>query len=411
MLKKFNVKYGIFTVLKYIEFAMTAFVTFSVSNLVTPLEYGEATTAFLTITYALFGSLGINQVLLKWHSIHEKLVVRNFLLQYNLLYSMASALILAPIIYFVLNSLDYRFYVVMICVLKLVQDSIVNINRVSENIYTINIIYLSYSICFFLLYVFCVIDMASFFEMWCYSLVVSVTTGMVSLTRFKNIFRKVNVFSFYLRQYFKRLLTDGVKLAFVAFITPWFLTIDRLILINFTDVNKSQIGTIQLSDNISSVFTIFFSSIIFIFSPQIIEKLNSGEWTINFIYRKGLTYLVATLVFVLVSLFPLNLITDRFFSQYQNLSYMLSFYLIVKTISIFTVIPNLICLAYSRETLYIKISLVNFFVLLIFYFLAVVCLDDYYLFYVFPAILLTMSVFMMGHYYYSIRQFKTVEIE
>lgn len=409
MLIKKYFKYGIFTSLKYLEYALTAFVVFSVSTLVSPAEYGKATTAFLVITYSLFGTLGINQVLLKWYSVHKKLIVRNFLLQYNFIYSIMSALIIAPVVFVLLGPLDYKFFVVMICVLKLLQDSVVNINRVLENVYTINAIYLSYSICFFILYISFVKDMASFFEMWSYSLFLSVVVAVISLLNVKHIFQKFNYFFFNLKKYFKSLIFDGFKLAIASFITPWLLTIDRVILINFTDIDKSLIGVIQLSDNIASVLTILFTSVIFIFSPQIIEKLHSGIWTIKYIYRKGLILLVILICLIFTGLFPLKLLTNWVFPQYQNLYYPMSFFLLIKTISVFSVIPNLICLAYSRELLYIKVSLISLALLIFFYIIATFFLNNISLFYVFPVILLVISIFLSIHSYFAVKNFKAIK--
>lgn len=402
-------KYGLFTVLKYFEYAITAYVTFSIASRVSANEYGEATPAFLIITYSLFGSLGINQVLLKWYSTNSKLVVRNFLIQYTLVYTLLSALIIAIIIYIVLDSLEYRIFVVFICALKLIQESIVNINRVRERILTINVIYLTFSICFIITYSLFVDRMASFFEMWAYSLIISVLVGVISLIRQKWVFKNFNFFQFHLNKHFKVLITDGAKLALVAFITPWFLTIDRVVLINFTGINTSLIGTIQLSDNISSIVTISFSSVIFIFTQQIIEKLHSGIWSVDYVYRKGVYILVIILVLILLALIPINLIIEWFFPQYSGLSYPLSFFLISKTIFIATVIPNLICIAYSRESLYIKISSIYFIFLVSLYFIAKFFFEDNFLFYVYPIILLFTTILLFISYYFSIRSLKIRE--
>lgn len=397
-LKK-NKKYIIFTFLKYLEYALTAYVTFSVARLVSPSEYGLATTAFLTITYSLFGSLGINQVLLKWYSTNKSEKVQAFLIQYNLLYNLLSAALIFLIAITLLSDLEYKYYVGLICTLKLIQESTVNINRVRNSIFTINVIYLSFSISFIILYYILVKEMSSFFSAWAISLSVSTFIGLISVFFKINILKHIRFFRIYIKRNFKNLLFDGVKLSIVAFVTPWFLSIDRVLLVNFTKIKPSLIGTMQLSDNISSLVTISVSSIIFIFTPEIIQKIHSKEWTPVGFYAKGNKILIIAIGAILLLLIPLNFLVNIFFGRYENLIYPLSFFLITKTIFIATVVPNLICIAFSKEFLYIKIAVIWLAVLVTLYSLFASTIPADYLFYVYPIVLLICTILMSLHYF------------
>ncbi len=401
-----NKKYIIFTFLKYLEYALTAYVTFSVARLVSPSEYGLATTAFLTITYSLFGSLGINQVLLKWYSTNTGGRVRIFLMQYNLIYNIISGLLVFYIVTLVLDDLEYKYYVGLICTLKLLQESTVNINRVRASIYTINIIYLSFSVTFICLYYFLVKDMDSFFRCWAIALAISTTIGLTSVFFKIPLTKHFKFFNLYIRRNFKKLIGDGIKLSIVAFVTPWFLSIDRVMLVNLTKMKPSLIGTMQLSDNISSLVTISISSVIFIFTPEIIQKIHSKEWTPLDFYAKGNKILGFAIVFILILLLPLNFVVEFFFSKYDHLIYPLAFFLITKTIFIGTVVPNLICIAFSKEFLYIKIALIWLGLLVATYAIFVYTIQPNQLFYVFPIILLICTLSMSFHYFIRVSKLR-----
>jgi O-antigen/teichoic acid export membrane protein len=163
-----NINYLFFSLLKYIEYAINAFIFIYIARIVTPEIYGAAANSFLIITYSGFLLFGINQVVVKWHSKSSYDVVKRFLITYTIGYSLSLVLLIFFLILFISDS-DLRFYVAFIACSKMIAECFVTILRVRGKMLLINSIYLFSSIIFLFLFIIYVENIVQFFYCWALS--------------------------------------------------------------------------------------------------------------------------------------------------------------------------------------------------------------------------------------------------
>ena len=137
----------IFALLKYLEFTISAFLFFGIAKISTPSEYGDAVSDFLMITYSSFIVIGINQVLVKWHSMSKSFLFKSFILNYNIIFNVFFSIISFFLILFFFKS-NYYISISIICSLKLISEGFVSDFRVRNKIFYINAGYLSSSLTF-----------------------------------------------------------------------------------------------------------------------------------------------------------------------------------------------------------------------------------------------------------------------
>lgn len=396
--KKSNLKYIVFTFLKYVEYAITASLFLFLAKMVGPEEYGKATSSFLAISYSSFAILGANQVLIKWYATHDEKNLKRFLVQYNFLYNVILSALVFVAIYFFLSS-EYVLFAAGIAGLKLLQESIININRAQQKIYQINAIYLSFAICFLVLFFLFVEDVYSFFNFWLISISISATFGIILTFIKSDIWSYFTGFKKNLSVYWKPLISDGIKLAMIGAILPLFLNLDRILIINFTDLDKATLGNMQLADNIATVISFGVSSLFFITTPVFIKKLKKGEIGVKALYSISYKILLGLILLVLIAMFPITYLVDFFFQEYSKISLPLGLYLIGRVLYLGLFVPNILSVTFSKETNYIAVSYLWFLILLSAFTITIKFANQTYLIWLLPSIVVSVLIGMHIHFY------------
>lgn len=359
---KDNRAYVFYTFFKYIEYGILALIFMSFANLVSPEAYGKASVGFQTITYSAFIVLGINQVLLKRYSLENKKDLKNFYLQYNVIFNFIACVFSIILINLLFSSKEYALYLSIICGFKLVLESSIAVNRVKGNMVNINIIYLSYSILFLLLYLLFVKDVLSFFKYWSFSVLFGAFVGLfLSLRRIIRKFN-LNLFKTKLKANYKLLFNDGLKLALIGIISPLFSTLN-IIFLNAFNVDKVIVGNFQLADNIANIISLGAASVLFIVFPNVIKQISKDKSKINKFYKIGFKITIVSIVCLLVLYYPLKEVLLYFFPEYKKLPYLILFTIISRLFILLLFIPNSVWITFSREKIYIKSATLGVFVM------------------------------------------------
>ncbi len=403
-----SIQYLTYTILKYVEMIVMAYISFSFANLITPTEYGMISKYFVLITYSSFAALGINQVLLKWYSISDNQSDKNSLETYSVVYNFLVCIILfLGVFIFTQNSIVSGLSIALICSLKIIQECFNNIYRVKNKIYLININSLIFSLLFLFSFIFYVKNGRNYFNYWSTCIGISILTGLAIYLNKNHGLQLDSKTRKYIKDNFKNLIFDGFKLSIIVFVTPWISTIDRVIMINFTKINYEYIGTIQLADNISSVITMGMSTIIFIYTPQLLSLLYKKEITIKKFYLNGLKIALVLFGLFLLFLFPMKLAIGFFFPNYSFLFIPLAILLFAKILLLVLIIPNLICIAFSKEARYIVVTFGALICLMIIYFMIAYLCDsttDQYLY--FPISLCLILIFLNLFFYWDMMKMR-----
>lgn len=330
----------------------------SFANLVSPEEYGRASIGFQVITYSAFIVMGVNQVLLKRYSLEDNEAKKLFFIQYNILYNIIVCAFSILLISILFSSKEYVIYLSIICGVKLVLESSIAVNRVKGNMVKINTIYLSYSILFLILYFAFVSNVFNFFKYWSYSIVFGAIIG--ALLSFIAVIKsfQFNHFKSFLKDDFKLLFNDGMKLALIGLISPLFSTLN-IICLNAFKVNEGVIGNFQLADNIANMVSLGGASILFIVFPDVIKQISKDKSKINTFYKVGFKVVVVSIVSLVVLYYPLKELLLYFFPKYEKLSYLILFTLISRLLILLLFIPNSVWITFSKEKIYIKSSIIG----------------------------------------------------
>ncbi|WP_152973306.1 oligosaccharide flippase family protein [Lacinutrix mariniflava] len=325
----------------------------SFANLVTPEEYGRASIGFQVVTYSAFIVMGVNQVLLKRYSLEENKQLKHFFVQYNVFYNLLVCLFSILLISILFSSKDYVIYLSLICGVKLILESAIAINRVNGNMVKINIIYLSYSVLFLVLFFSFVSNVFNFFKYWSYSIVFGACIG--ALLSFIQVFKSfdVTIFKKYFKDYYKVLFNDGIKLALISLISPLFSTLN-IICLNLFKIDEAVIGNFQLADNIANMVSLGGASVLFIVFPDVIKQISKDKTKIQSFYTIGIKILVSSIIALIVLYYPLKEALVYFFPEYQKLSYLILFTLISRLLILLLFIPNSVWITFSKEKIYIK---------------------------------------------------------
>ena len=375
-----------FAFLKYLEFTISAFLFFSIAKISTPSEYGDAVSDFLMITYSSFIVLGINQVLVKWHSMSKSSLFKSFVLNYNIIFNIFFSIILFFLVLFFFKS-NYLISVSIICSLKLISEGFVTVFRVQNKIFYINAVYLSSSLTFLFLFFYNVDSIELFFQSWSYSIMVGLSTGLIlylKITDFNNFISITKIKLFKIYKYI--FLKEGIKLTLITILGTLIISVDRLFYLNLYDFSDNILGSIQLADNISTVVSLGIGSILFIITPKIIKNLNSGSLSKLYFYKKGYMFMLFYLIFALIINIPIIYFTNFYFTEYTQITYPLFAYTIIKILNLGLFMPNLISNIMLNETKFLKIT---FFWLLIVVltFIIIIPIDNGLKFYLCPILL------------------------
>jgi hypothetical protein len=348
-----------FTILKYFEYIINSFLFFKIAKIVTPYQYGDASSSFLLITYSSFAVLGINQVIVKWSSKSKSINFKRFLINYSLIYNIVFSVIVFLLIFNISKS-NYRISLSIICSLRLIIESIITIFRISNKPLYINYVYISISSIFLMLFLIIVNNMTTFFIAWSISIVLGLIISVVLFSFFNETKAKISLKTTY--KYFKiyniKFLIDGFNLSMITIISTLFVTADKFFYINIFKFPNLLLGNIQLSDNISSVLSLGLGSVLFIITPQVLNLIHESKIDLNYFINISYKITGCIIVLILVLFFPIISLLNYFFENYKNLSYPFFTFLIIKTLNLALFVPSIISMVKSKEILYVKTSFI-----------------------------------------------------
>ncbi|MEM9991216.1 MAG: hypothetical protein AAF738_05590 [Bacteroidota bacterium] len=396
-------KYLLFTFFKYLEYAITAFSFFYFADVVGPEQYGHATAGLLVVTYSGLAVLGVNQVLVKWYALNDNAPTQYQIIRYNILYNLLIGALLFGGINLLFSAKSYAFYVALIVALKLFQECCVNINRVKRQIFNINLIYLSFGLSLLAGALLYVDEVDMFFKVWSGSLLLSASVGGITVLPYLNILAHFSSFQDWVLQHFKSLISDGVKFALIGAILPLYLSMDRIMLINYSDISETALGNYQLADNISAVISLGFNSVLFIITPPLLAQLNTGALSAARFFKLGYKLFAGILTVSLIAGAAAAFIVPFVFPEYDTITYPLVMYIVNRSLFIGFFIYNNICIVHSKESLYVKLAYACFSLVAIGYGAAFFLIQSPQLLtYVLPVILLLAIVVLHFAYYWFI---------
>jgi|694.fasta_scaffold12792_13 hypothetical protein len=361
---KSNRNFFVFSLLKYLEYLINAYLFFNIARIVNPTVYGGASSSFLLITYSSLIVLGVNQVLVKWYAKTHSYSFKIFLIRYSLLYNFIFSILLYLLVFWLSDS-KYAFSLSIICSLRLLLECIITIMRVKNKPLFINAIYIFISVSFLALYYLMVDNMSTFFEAWSYSIVIGLIFAILLYYFFgidkwtSSLKRTIKLYLIYN----KRLFKDGLNLTVISVISTILLSVDRIYFINIYNLPKFLLGNIQLADNVSNVFSLGFGSILFIITPKIIAAIYENKIDHRSFYRKGYFILLLSFVFIVLAYFPLLWLVKLFFPTYSMITYPLFLYLILKFLNLGLFIPSILSMVFSKEMSFVKIGMMWIFFL------------------------------------------------
>jgi hypothetical protein len=347
-------KYVVFSLFKYVEYAITASLFFLLAHMVTPQEYGQAVPAFLAISYSAFAALGANQVLIKWHAICDEPKLRTFFIEHALIVAVLSGT-LVWLAFSALMGSEVRYFAGAIAALKLLQEAMVNALRARKIVTRINAIYLAFAGTFALCYFCYVTSVYSFFLYWMVSLALSVVVAIVFLALEKIPWLGPQEWLAYQKIYWRNLLFDGLKLASLGAILPLYLSFDRILLMQL-HTSDTLVGTLQLADNIATVLGFAVTPVLYVATPILLERLKAGSLSFSRFYSISYLCLAGLLLAALLGLIPLTLLSRQFFPHYLQLQAPLALYLMSRLLHLGLFSSNLLCMVCSKEFLYIKVT-------------------------------------------------------
>lgn len=395
-----NKKYVFYSLLKYIEYAINAFIFIFIARLVTPAEYGGASNAFLTITYSGFLLFGINQVIVKWYSRSIDPNLNNFLIRYTFAYTVSLCLLIFVLIFFS-SSYRIQLFVASIACFKIIIECFVTVFRVRGKVLLINTIYLSAALSFLLLFLFYVKDIHDFFASWALSSFFGMiyAAGLYLLNE-KSSHLKMKYFVTFFKRNIFLLIRDGWKFTVIAVLSTLFITVDRIFAIYVYEMPKELLGNIQISDNISNMLSLGLTSVLFVVTPNFIAKVYNKTLASSTFYKQGLRLLVLLLFVIIVFYYPGVLVVKMILPKYAYLDYLLAIYILMKAINVFLFVPNILAVAASRESTYIRLQTIWLAVLIMALFaLKLLNIDPLSLMFVVPLMLLLITVLLQFHLY------------
>lgn len=344
----------IFSFLKYLELAISAFTTFYVAKKIGPTELGYSIPILLYITYSNYLSLGLNQALMKNKSrFTDEIETRNFITA-NLQYLLLACLINIIICYFVLDT-SYVFLTCLISCGILLRGFFSAYFRAIYKIWVLNINNTLYSLLLLSLVFLYVNTWYEYMNYWAISIWICIFLYFISDYKYfwliiKQVFRKVT------KDQLKFNLLEGIKLAFTGLITTFLLTADRII-VNNKDYLIEVKGTYQLADYFGTAFYMFITTIFFYYYPKWIERIRN-----DVSFRKSMITYIRKAIYIapffsIVFFFIAKVAVELFFEEYKGLEYMTACLILLKSYVIINSLYSIYYTGMDKEHIYIRQTL------------------------------------------------------
>ena len=352
-----NKKAILYVFFKYIELIVTASVMLILAKNIGPTEMGYSISYLLYITYSSYLGAGTNAMVIKqFFRQPEKIIFVSNSLKF---------ILIVCILNFFLSYLffDNFFLISLISISLLLKNFFYSYFRsIFKTIY-INIVNI-YTASFLLLgTLFYVENWNDYLLIWMFAISSSVIiclfleTSIIKLI-FPEIIKKSIFTGFHID--FKEVL----YLTCIGIIGTVFLTTDRLI-INNLDISDSIKGSYQFADNITTAFFMGFGSLIFYFTPNIIEKVNQDKkFFFKFSnYTKYLLFIIPSIC-ALSYLFS-NYVFNLWFTEYKGVALFICTTLFLKLTILSGSIYALIFNGLDAESSYLRLSIIPILLLFI----------------------------------------------
>ena len=382
-----NIQVISYTFFKYFELILTAVLMLVLADKIGPVEMGYSISSLLYITYSSYLAFGMNTLIIKNYKRENNKIG---FLTCNFQFLFCVGLLNFVFTFFIFDKTIF-YLISIISIANLFRSFFMSYYRVINKIWVLNInnIFLS---SFLLISTFFLVDYWSE-----YLLIWSI---IVSLSLILFVFFDIMVFKELFNEFFNlpnfivlfRSFKEGAKLALVAGVGTVLLTTDRL-LINSLAISDTIKGSYQFADNLSTAIFIGFSSVIFYFTPDWINKINEDKSF--FIYlNKIVNY--GLLIIPIVSIFAYNIVgfLHKFwFLEYQDLPKFVLLTLILKLIILLSGIYTLVYIGLNDEIKFLKLSTIplSFLVILYFYVKFYMCENSF----IFIPVLISLNVLLM----------------
>ncbi len=340
-----------FSLLKYVEIAITALVAFLVAKKVGPAEMGLAMPIVLYITYANYLALGLNQVVIKNYSrIEGEEATREFIL-INFQHLVLICVLNFGLAYIFL---DTRYFFFAACVSNgtLIRGFFSSYYRAVYRTHILNKNNLIFSIVLLVLAILFVHTWYLYMMCWAIAMWVAIILYLFDdLSFFLKIFR--SFFHWPKKEQVLFNFSEGIKLAATGIIVTALLTADRFV-INKQDIALPLKGSYQLADNTGMAIYMVLTSVIFYFFPKWIENMRK-----EMAFRKKFYITVKKSLFVLPILIGLiytgaKLISYFLFKEFAGLDYMIVINSLVKVFIVLISLCSLYYIALDKEVQYIR---------------------------------------------------------
>ena len=239
-------------------------------------EFGRLSSYLLFITYSAFSVFGINASFVKEHSFSNDKNHQDMLTNINLFYTLLTGIAVFTIC-FILN-FDEWYSLGLISLLGLMRGCIQTILRARSQAFNLSIFNILFALSYALLYFLYVAypedyQIKYFLNGWLIALSISIT--IVIFLVCKPIFNAEAYMLDKVKPSITRLLSGSALLFLVNIGNLIFISFDR-VLLNLMAMPSEKIGLYQFADNISSIFHLGSSAILFLLTPIYLRDLSNG---------------------------------------------------------------------------------------------------------------------------------------
>jgi O-antigen/teichoic acid export membrane protein len=354
-IKKIKIDKGVikFSILKFLEIGITALTTLIVARKVGPREMGLSVEILLYITYANYLSLGLNQVIIKNYSrINQngENDVKNFL-TINMQYLILISIVNFVISYFVLGK-PFFVFAAIISSSSLLRGFATSYFRVIFKISILNKNNLIYSFFLLLLTLFFVKTWYEYMLVWSISSIISISLYFLDG---KKVFSSIMKNLMYIpsKENIIFNFSQGIKLAITSIITTFLLSSDRIVLTQ-REVPLELKGTYQLSDYISMAVYMVFTTVLFYYYPQLIQRIRENEKFRIVFYRKLQKSLFLLPLFLGIIFIFSRILATLFFDKYFGLEYYVTASSLMKINVVLISILSIFYIGLDKEIMFIK---------------------------------------------------------
>ncbi|MBF0170721.1 MAG: hypothetical protein HQK87_06500 [Nitrospinae bacterium] len=338
---------SIYTIGKLAEMGIVALVYLGYATQAGPARYGEVAESMLVITYSAFLILGINGSYVKYFSLEKSVSARRMLSSFNVGYNVllgAAAFGLGVM----LIDRPYAPLVGGICALNLMRGSVQTLLRAHVMSGALSAFNVSFALLFGVLFLTVVDDNASFFGAWFAALALSLPPGLWLVIRRRIVSWEYRRLLRFTRSRFATLFKNGVLLAALTFAGIFYLSSDRIILIAL-DYPEAGVGLYQFADNVSGIFYLVSSSLLYMLTPVYIGRLERREITLAAFAAQGgkvaLVWLGVLVLFVGAAWIGVTFFAPAYVAALPTVAFLAA----TKYVTLILFIPGTAAMAYHRE--------------------------------------------------------------